>query len=111
MRILFALALAGLTATNLLAQTSGRRPAQGSPPAGYWPEEKSRALIEKTGEVRLAPDTSHLTEGERRASAKLIEVGKIFQSVYEEQRHARAAESHAALAALDKRPERFCRPR
>ncbi len=103
MRILFALALAGLTATNLLAQTSARRPAQGGLPAGYWPEEKSRPLIEKTGEVRLAPDTSHLTEGERRAVAKLIEVGKIFQTVYEEQRHASAAESHAALAALDKR--------
>jgi hypothetical protein len=103
LRILFALAVAGLAATNLLAQTSGRRPAPSGPPAGYWPEEKSRPVIEKTGEVRLAPDTSHLTEGERRALAKLIEVGKIFQSVYEEQRHARAVESHAALLALDKR--------
>jgi hypothetical protein len=103
LRILFTLALAGLTASNLLAQSSARRPAQNGLPAGYWPEEKSRALLEKTGEVRLAPDTSRLTEGERRAVAKLIEVGHIFQTVYEEQRHARAAESHAALAALDKR--------
>ena len=103
MRILFTLALAGLAASNLLAQTSGRRPAQNGLPAGYWPEEKSRAIIEKTGEVRLAPDTSHLTEGERRAVAKLIEVGKIFQSVYEQQRHERAVESYAALVALDKR--------
>ncbi|HWS89912.1 MAG TPA: hypothetical protein VN282_23290 [Pyrinomonadaceae bacterium] len=103
MRILFTLALAGLAASNLLAQTSTRRPAAGGVPQGYWPEEKSRALLEKTGEVRLAPDTSHLTEGERRALAKLIEVGRIFQTVYEEQRHERAAESHAALLALDKR--------
>lgn len=103
MRILFTLALAGLAASNLLAQTSGRRPAQNGLPAGYWPEEKSRSLIEKTGEVRLAPDTSHLTEGERRALAKLIEIGKIFQSVYEQQRHERAVESYAALVALDKR--------
>ncbi|HVF67923.1 MAG TPA: hypothetical protein VM914_09680 [Pyrinomonadaceae bacterium] len=103
MRILFTLALAGLAASNLLAQTSTRRPAQGDLTPGYWPEEKSRALLEKTGEVRLAPDTSHLTGGERRALAKLIEVGKIFQTVYEEQRHGRAAESHAALVALDKR--------
>jgi hypothetical protein len=102
-RILFTLALAGLAASNLLAQTSTRRPAQNGLPAGYWPEEKSRAILEKTGEVRLAPDTSHLTEGERRALAKLIEVGKIFQSVYEQQRHGRAAESYAALVALDKR--------
>ena len=103
MRILFTLALAGLAASNLFAQTSARRTAQGGLPPGYWPEEKSRPLIEKTGEVRLAPDTSHLTEGERRALAKLIEVGKIFQTVYEQQRHAHAAESHAALVALDKR--------
>jgi hypothetical protein len=103
LRILFTLALAGLTASNLLAQSSGRRPALNGLPAGYWPEEKSRAILEKTGEVRLAPDTSHLTEGERRAVAKLIEVGKIFQTVYEQQRHAHAAESQAALAALDKR--------
>ena len=103
MRILFTLALAGLAASNLLAQTSTRRPTRNGLPAGYWPEEKSRALLDKTGEVRLAPDTSHLTEGERRALAKLIEVGKIFQTVYEEQRHGRAAESHAALVALDKR--------
>jgi hypothetical protein len=103
LRILFTLALAGLAASNLLAQTSTRRPAQGGLPAGYWPDEKSRALLEKTGEVRLAPDTSHLTGGERRALAKLIEVGKIFQSVYEQQRHGSAAESYAALAALDKR--------
>ncbi|HEX8292115.1 MAG TPA: hypothetical protein VF570_10190, partial [Pyrinomonadaceae bacterium] len=46
---------------------------------------------------------SHLTAGERRAVEKLIEVGKIFQTVYEEQRHAKAAESYAALVALDKR--------
>jgi hypothetical protein len=103
LRILFALALAGLAASNLLAQSSSRRSGQNGLPAGYWPEEKSRALLEKTGEVRLAPDTSHLTEGERRAVAKLIEVGRIFQAVYEEQRHGRALESHAALAALDKR--------
>lgn len=103
MRILFSLALLGLAASNLLAQSSTRRTGQAGLPTGFWPAEKSRPLIEKTGEARLAPDTSHLTEGERRAVAKLIEVGKIFQSVYEEQRHARAAESHAALVALDKR--------
>jgi hypothetical protein len=103
LRILFTLALAGLAASNLLAQTSTRRPAQAGLPAGYWPDEKARSILEKTGEVRLAPDTSHLSEGERRAVAKLVEVGKIFQAVYEEQRHAKAAESYAALVALDKR--------
>ena len=108
MRILFTLAMAGLAASNLLAQSSSRRPAQNGLPAGYWPEEKSRAVMEKTGEVRLAPDTSHLSDGERRAVAKLIEVGKIFQTVYEEQRHEQAAESYAALVALDRRLRVAC---
>ena len=98
MRILFALAVAGLAATNLLAQTATRRPAQGGVSAGYWPEAKSRAILEKTGEVRLAPDTSHLTGGERLALAKLIEVGPIFQSVYEQQRHAQALVAYGTLA-------------
>jgi hypothetical protein len=101
--MLFTLALAGLAASNLLAQTSTRRPAQGGVNAGYWPEEKSRAILEKTGEVRLAPDTSHLTEGERRAVAKLIEVGKIFQTVYERQRHAQALVAYEKLVARAKR--------
>ena len=103
MRILFALALAGLAASSLLAQGAARRPAQGGLPAGYWPEEKSGALVEKTGLVRLAPDISHLSAGERRAVEKLIEVGKIFQDVYERQRHASAPEAYAALVALDRR--------
>jgi hypothetical protein len=104
LRILFAVALASLSTLNVLAQTSARRPAAGGGlPAGYWPEEKSRALVEKTGTVRLAPDLSHLSEGERRAVEKLIGVGNLFQMVYERQRHARAEEAHAALVALDKR--------
>ncbi|HJQ33572.1 MAG TPA: hypothetical protein VJ866_15410 [Pyrinomonadaceae bacterium] len=103
MRILFALVLASVSTLNMLAQTTTTRPAGGGLPAGYWPEVRSRALVEKTGTVRLAPDLSQLTEGERRAVAKLLEVGAIFQTVYERQRHARAEESHAALVALDKR--------
>lgn len=102
MRILFAVALVSLAALNLTAQTTARK-TTAARPDGYWPEERSRAILEKTGEVRLAPDTSHLSEGERRAAAKLVEVGKIFQSIYERQRHARAAEAHATLAALDRR--------
>ncbi|MFL6334734.1 MAG: NUDIX hydrolase [Pyrinomonadaceae bacterium] len=102
MRILFTLALAGLAASNLLAQTSTRRPARDGLSSTYWPDEKARAILEKTGEVRLAPDTSHLTGGERLALAKLIEVGKIFQSVYEQQRHAQALQAYGMLAIRSK---------
>src|SRR5215212_12221185 len=70
---------------------------------GYWPVEKSQPIIEKTQTTRLAPDVSKLSEGERKAVAKLIEVGQIFQQLYEEQRHPEALSSYRALEQLDKR--------
>lgn len=72
-------------------------------PTGYWPLEKSQPLIEKTQTITLSPDLSRLTEGERKAVAKLIEVGRIFQKLYEEQRHPEALSSYNALVQLDKR--------
>ena len=72
-------------------------------PAGYWPLEKSRPIIEKTQTITLSPDLSKLTEGEKKAVAKLIEVGRIFQKLYEEQRHREALSSYSVLEQLDKR--------
>ena len=72
-------------------------------PTGYWPLEKSKPIIDKTQTIRLAPDTSKLTEGERKAVARMIEVGQIFQRLYEEQRHPEAQASYNALVQLDKR--------
>ena len=72
-------------------------------PSGYWPLEKSAPVIDKTQTIRLSPDVSHLTEGERKAVAKLLEVGQIFQSLYEKQRHPEAASSYRQLVQLDKR--------
>ncbi len=86
-----------------MAQTRSRgRNTTGLPP-GYWPVEKSQPLIDKTQTIRLAPDTAHLTPGEREAVAKLIEVGKIFQRLYEQQRHHQALSSSTDLARLDQR--------
>ncbi|HYK22778.1 MAG TPA: hypothetical protein VEV42_18690, partial [Pyrinomonadaceae bacterium] len=72
-------------------------------PAGYWPLEKSQPLIDKTQTIRLTSDLSRLSEGERKAVAKLIEAGQIFQKLYEEQRHPEALSSYRALVQLDKR--------
>jgi len=83
-----------LMTTLLLTQTL---------PAGYWPLEKSKPLIDKTQTIRLAPDLSKLSDGERKAVAKLIEVGQIFQKLYEEQRHPEALSSYHALEQLDRR--------
>jgi len=88
---------------STLAQTGSGRRLRGELPAGYWPLEKSQPIIDKTQTIRLAPDLSHLTPGERTAVAKLVEVGKIFQRLYERQRHPEATRSQADLVQLDKR--------
>ena len=55
-------------------------------PAGYTAEQ-TKAILDKTQEIRLAPDLSRLGAGERAAVARLLEVGRLFQELYEEQRY------------------------
>jgi zincin-like metallopeptidase len=85
------------------AQTSSRVRSSGSLAAGYWPLEWSGPVIDKTQTIRLAPDLSQLSPSERNAVAKLLEVGKLFQSIYEDQRHHQALSADRDLIALDKR--------
>ncbi len=85
-----------------LAQTTSRNRAPKALPPGYWPLEKSQPIVDKTQEIRLAPDLSQLSAGERAAVAKLLEVGKIFQSLYEDQRHHQALSAYKNLQTVDK---------
>lgn len=104
MKNLLTLMLVFALAACALAQGEQRRKtpetAPSALPEGYWSLERSKALVDKTQTVRLSPDLSHLTEGERRAVAKLLEVGQIFQELYEEQRHAEAEQSYKRLRRL-----------
>jgi hypothetical protein len=84
------------------AQTGSRMKTNLTIPAGYWPLEKSQPIIDKTQTIRLAPDLSQLSADERKAVTKLIEVGKIFQGIYEDQRHKQALSSDRDLIQLDK---------
>lgn len=103
-RILCASAISLAVFSVLSAQTASRRNAvAGGVPGSYWPLEKSQAIIDKTQIVRLAPDLSHLTAGERASLDKLLEAGKIFQELHEEQLHAEALESYRELLSLDRR--------
>lgn len=97
-------ALAGLMTMliSITAQNSRMKTNQLLPP-GYWPLEKSQPIIDKTQTITLSPDLSRLTDGERKAVAKLLEVGKIFQSIFEDQRHKQALTSYRDLVQLDKR--------
>ena len=92
--LLYGLLAYSLLQSNMQAQNK---------PQGYWPIEKSQPIIEKTQTLRLAPDLSHLTAGEQKAVAKLLEVGQIFQRLYEQQRHPEATKAHQELVLVHRR--------
>ncbi len=82
------------------AQTGSRMKPNQTLLAGYWPLEKSQPIIDKTQTIRLAPELSQLGANERKAVAKLLEVGQIFQNIYEDQRHKQALQSYRDLQTL-----------
>lgn len=69
-----------------------------SPAPREWAPAQVQAILDKTQTIRLSPSLAHLTPGERIAVAKLLEVGRIFQDVYEQQRHRNALTVRAALS-------------
>jgi hypothetical protein len=85
-----------LIAAVLLATLA---PVIGQSPAarGAWTASRAQDVLKVTARTRLAPDLSHLTAGERVAVARLLEVGTIFQDLYELQRHRGALTARAAL--------------
>lgn len=101
-RLLTGLLLLSLCLSTM-AQTGPRMNASNNLPPGYWPLEQSQPILDKTQTIRLSPGLEHLSQGERKAIERLLEVGKIFQSLYEEQRHPEALSSFASLRQLDKR--------
>src|SRR5437773_1737086 len=98
----FAALLISIFFAPLPAQTGSRNKTNQVLPAGYWRLEKSQPIIDKTQTIRLAPDLSHLSEGERKAVAKLLEVGKIFQSIYEGQGHKQALSAFHNLKTVER---------
>ena len=89
--------------TALFIQSAIAEPQADQLPLGYWPLEKSQPLIDKMAEVRLAPDLSGLSTGERIAVSKLLQAGEIFQALFEQQTHVQSLSSHRALQELDQR--------
>jgi hypothetical protein len=72
--------------------------SQAPPAPREWGPAQVRAILDKTQTIRLSPSLAHLSPGERVAVTKLLEVGRIFQDVYEQQRHRGALTVRAALA-------------
>lgn len=95
--------LALLLTTFAAQHATAQKTISSALPSGYWSLEKTQPIIDKMQTTRLAPDLSNLTANERRAVAKLNEVGYIFQNLYENQRVPNAATARRALEQLDKR--------
>jgi len=87
--------------------------AQAPAPGRAYTLAQAEEILGKMQEIRLAPDLSGLSPNERQAVGRLVEVGRIFQDVYEEQRHRSALTVRAALERGDRargaRPENAAR--
>jgi predicted Zn-dependent protease with MMP-like domain len=73
--------------------------AAGLPP-GYWPVSKSQPVVDVTQTIRLAPDLSALSAGEKQAVRELLAAGAIMQELYELARHHQALAAAKDLQAL-----------
>ena len=62
-----------------------------------WTEADTRRVVDNVSVLRLAPDLSHLSQGERTVVANLLEAGRIFQELYEDQNHPDAIWGRAHL--------------
>jgi hypothetical protein len=69
--------------------------------AATWTPQQVREILDRTESTRLAPDLSLLSVGERIAVGKLLEVGQIFQDLYELQRHRSALSARASIERSD----------
>jgi len=93
----FALLIASLGMEN----SAGAAPVK--LPEGYLPLAESQPVIDKTLRAHLSPDLSGLTRRERATVDRLVQVGQIFEDVYEDMRYPGALAARANLYALDRR--------
>ncbi|HEX9955302.1 MAG TPA: hypothetical protein VGB48_08840 [Allosphingosinicella sp.] len=80
------------------AAAQNRPVSPATAPAREYTPAQAGEILAKTQTTRLSPSLAHLTPGERTAVANLLEVGRIFQDVFETQRHRGALAARAALA-------------
>ena len=70
-----------------------------SPVHAQWTEADTRRIADNVSVLRLAPDLSQLRPGERTAVEKLLEAGRIFQELYEDQNHPDAIWARRSVQA------------
>ena len=70
---------------------------------GYWSEPKVNGVLKRTVKLRLQPDLSNLSEKERDALRLILQVGEIFQGLYEQSRHPKSQQALARLQSIHRR--------
>ena len=89
---------ASLAIAGLIVAAPPPIAAQQQIAARGWSPAQVQEILDRTQTTRLAPSLGHLGPGERVAVGKLLEVGRIFQTLYEQQRHRSALQIRDGLA-------------
>ena len=63
-------------------------------------DEQAREIISKTLAVKLAPDLSHLSDGEKATLDKLMAAGELMHELYLQQRHSEGIAAYERIKAL-----------
>ena len=74
--------------------------SDGDAPDGWWDAPQRREVLDQTRTLRLDPDLSTLTAGERAAVDHLLAAGAVVQRLYERQVHPQAEQAAAMIDAL-----------
>jgi hypothetical protein len=72
-------------------------------PAGYWPADQSRRILDQTLSYRLDSDLAGLSPAERSVLDSLVAVGRILDDLNDEQRHHQALSARRELRKLHDR--------
>ena len=92
MRLLIAVSVCFVFCSGLIAQPL---------PKGYWNQGQVQAVLDKTLQVDLSPNLSHLSEGEHAALKKLLEAGELFHELYLVQRHREGLQAREQIDQLE----------
>ncbi|MBI4720145.1 MAG: hypothetical protein HY770_02740, partial [Chitinivibrionia bacterium] len=72
-------------------------------PEGFMPLQQAEAILKKTLVITRNPDLRVLTPAERGAAQRLLDVGYLFQRLYEQSLHHQAGSAYRSLAEIDLR--------
>jgi hypothetical protein len=92
-------AVAALPLISVLGSAISSPAGAEGAPAAEWSSERQREILDSTVTIRLAPDLTKLSPGERRAVDELLAAGTILHRLFEDELHPQAAAVRTRLEA------------